>query len=316
MSWKPRERISGLCRLITVWLSGAAVCVFAGCGNGALATRSEEGDRIAHEEPGVAVPEEGRLRVAGIVLKWVTANRELNYQRGERLIREAASKGARLVVTTECFLDGYAVRDMTIPVDEWRALGEPIPGGVYLGKLQALAEELDIHLVAGMLERDGRRTYNAAVVIAPDGRLLGKYRKQKLGQELVRIFPGDESPVFDTAHGKLGLMIGADRRYPELARRLVEGGADILICLSGGMYGPLRNDYYLQARSRENQVPVIFVHPIEFLVTGPDGAILDRRLMGEQLDIAEDAVGTDGDASAVALYDLELRAAPGRSRAE
>ena len=74
------------------------------------------------------------VRVAGIVLKWVRAKPELNYKRIEPLIREAASNGAKIVVTTECFLDGYAVRDKSIPVEKFRALGERIPDGKYFQK--------------------------------------------------------------------------------------------------------------------------------------------------------------------------------------
>jgi hypothetical protein len=50
------------------------------------------------------------VRVAGIVLKWVSADKEVNYKRAEPLIRAAAAGGAKIVCTTECFLDGYAAR--------------------------------------------------------------------------------------------------------------------------------------------------------------------------------------------------------------
>ncbi len=254
-------------------------------------------------KPAVA---DGKVRVAGIILKWITAEKEMNYERAEPMIREAARQGAQLVVTTECFLDGYAIRDKTIPIDAWRALGESIPGGVYLERLQSLADELDIHLVAGMLEREGRATYNAAVIIDPEGRLVGSYRKQHLGHELVRNTCGDSSPIFETPYGKVGLMICADRRYPETIRRLGENGAELIICPSGGMWGPEKNDHHLQARSRENEVPIVFVHPIEFLVTGPDGAILDRRFIGDKMDIPSDRVGNADDLSEVALFDLSV----------
>src|SRR5262245_45043933 len=51
------------------------------------------------------------VRVAGLVLKWVRADKETNFRRVEPMIREAASHGAQIVCTTECFLDGYAVAD-------------------------------------------------------------------------------------------------------------------------------------------------------------------------------------------------------------
>src|SRR5262245_951270 len=71
--------------------------------------------------------EDNTVKVAGIVLKWVRTDKEANFRRAEPMIREAAKNGARIVVTTECFLDGYAIADKNIPLDDYRALGEPIP---------------------------------------------------------------------------------------------------------------------------------------------------------------------------------------------
>jgi beta-ureidopropionase len=246
------------------------------------------------------------VRVAGIVLKWITADRERNCRRVEPLIRQAASRGAQLVITTECFLDGYAIRDKSIPIDRWRELGEEIPNGKYVRRLCRLADELNIHLVAGMVERVGRTTYNTVVLIGPDGRLIGKYHKQCLEHELVRNTPGHEFPVFDTPFGKAGLIICADRRDPEITRRLVAGGAELILCPSGGMWGPVKNDHYLQDRSRENRVPIVFVHPCEFLVTASDGSIIDRRFAGDQMSIAVDEIGGLADAQLVAVFDLGL----------
>ncbi|HKB40426.1 MAG TPA: carbon-nitrogen hydrolase family protein, partial [Gemmataceae bacterium] len=226
------------------------------------------------------------VKVAGIVLKWVRGDKEANFRRIEPLIRQAARRGARIVCTTECFLDGYAIADKSIPLEQYRRLGEPIPDGPYFRKLAALAAELKVHLVAGMLEADGPDRYNTAVLLGPDGKLVGKYRKQKLGHESIRNTPGKASPVFTTPHGRLGLMICADRTDPDLVCRLCDNGAEFLICPSGGMFGPKSNDPIVQARSRENRVPIVFVHPAEFLITGPDGSVLDRALLGDTLLIA------------------------------
>ncbi len=252
-------------------------------------------------------PVPAEVRVAGIVLKWVKGDKPRNYGRAEPLIREAAARGARIVITTECFLDGYAIRDKTISAEGWRDLSERIPGGPYLGRLQSLARELGIYLVAGMVEASDEKTYNTAVMIAPDGRILGKYHKQMLEHELWRNTPGSENPVFETAYGRIGLIICADRRHPEIVRRVAQAGADWIICPSGGMWGPEKNDFHLQDRSRENSLPIVFVHPIEFLVTGPDGTILDRRFAGKKMEVTADGVGGPEDVHLVALYDLPLR---------
>ncbi len=246
------------------------------------------------------------VRVGGIVLKWVMGEKQLNYERAETLIRQAADRGARIVVTTECFLDGYAIRDKQITAQQWRALSESIPDGPYIRRLRKLAAELKIHLVAGMVEWTDQATYNTAVLIGPDGSLVGKYHKHDLEHELWRNTPGDRTPVFETPYGRIGLIICADRRNRELVQKIA-GSADLVICPSGGMWGPERNDFYLQDRSRENQVPIVFVHPVEFLVTGPDGAILDRRFAGQEMTLKPSEVGGEKDAQLVAMYDVPLR---------
>ena len=247
------------------------------------------------------------VRVAGIVLKWIRADKEANYRRAEPMIREAAAKGAKIVCTTECFLDGYAIADKSIPLEQYRALGEPIPSGPYFQRLAALAKELRIHLIAGFTEADGDARYNASVLLGPDGQLIGKYRKQKLQHESVRNTPGKSSPIFETPYGRVGIMICADRTEPGLVQRFCTAGADFLICPSGGMFGPKNNDPIVQARSRENQIHILFVHPAEFLVTGPDGSNLAQTVLGKQLLIAPDQVDSEKDSNRIFYFDLPLR---------
>jgi predicted amidohydrolase len=248
------------------------------------------------------------VRVAGIVLKWVRADKEANYRRIEPLVREAAQHGARLIVTTECFLDGYSAEDWTVSQKDYRALGEAIPGGPYFQRLAGLARELKIYLVAGILERDGQHFFNTAVLIGPDGTLLGKYHKQRMDEEIARNTPGKVSTVHDTPFGKMGILICADRRYPDVVRRFRENGAEFLICPSGGMFGTKKNDAIVQTRSKESQLPIIFVHPAEFLVTNTDGSILARTVVGDRLVIGKDQIGGPNDLNRIFYYDLPVKA--------
>ncbi len=270
-----------------------------GCGQRPVTVASPSESKVPSSRP-------THVRVAGIVLKWIAADKQRNFERVCPLIREAARQGAEIVITTECFLDGYAIRDKSIPRDAWLRLSEEIPGGEYYRQLRGLAAECRVHLVAGFVERAGEKTYNTAVLIGPDGRLIGRYRKHDLGHELNHNTPGTEYPVFDTPFGRIGLIICADRRNPDLVRQLRANGAEILLCPSGGMWGPEKNDHYLQARSRENRIPIVFVHPIEFLVTGPSGEILDNRLVGRNMDVRPGEIGSDADARQVAIFDLPL----------
>jgi hypothetical protein len=102
-------------------------------------------------------------------------------------------------------------------------------------------------------------------------------------------------------------MICADRRDEGLVKRLCENRPALLICPSGGMFGPKSNDPILQARSKENSVPILFVHPAEFLVTGPKGEISSRTILGDQLEVTPEEVGAEADSQEVFFFDLPLK---------
>ena len=72
------------------------------------------------------------------------------------------------------------------------------------------------------------------------------------------------------------------------------------------MFGPKTNDPIVQARSQENRTHIIFVHPAEFLVTGPTGAILSRTVLGDRLAVTPDEVGGKHDLNRVFYFDLPL----------
>ena len=195
-----------------------------------LVARQASGDPILPIPSNTSVRGEGAkpsVRFAGIVLKWVRGDREANMRRLVPLVREAAAGGAKIVCTTECFLDGYAIADKSIPLDVYQSYGESIPGGKFYRQLAELARELKIYLVAGIHEVEQNKHFNTAVLIGPDGTLVGKYHKQKLEHELVRNQPGNQCPTFRTAYGRVGLMICADRTEAAIVRGLCrDAGAD------------------------------------------------------------------------------------------
>ncbi len=284
-------------------VTGLILLLAAGIASGLGA--SARSDELAPTQAGRRPPS---VRVAGIVLKWIRTDKEANYRRVEPMIREAAAAAAQIVCTTECFLDGYAIQDKSIPLDQYRALGEPIPDGPYYRRLARLADELNVYLIAGMLEADGAARYNTAVLVDPEGKLVGKYRKQKLQHELVRNTAGNTSSVFATPFGKIGVMICADRTEKSIVHGFCARGADFLICPSGGMFGPKSNDHILQARSRENGVYIVFVHPAEFLVTAPSGDVVTAELIGDRLLIDPGDEKSDVDSSGIRYFDVPLAA--------
>ncbi len=79
------------------------------------------------------------------------------------------------------------------------------------------------------------------------------------------------------------------------------------------MFGPVKNDPILVARSRENDISIVFVHPAEFLVTAPGGHIVTAQLFGDRLLIDPQDAGTAVDSSAVCFYDLPLNGTTAKS---
>jgi len=150
----------------------------------------------------------------------------------EQLIRDAADRGAGIIVTQELFLTPYFC-DIEDPARF--DLADPLPGPL-TDRLGRLAGELGVVLVASLFEHRGPGLYhNTAAVFDADGSLLGSYRKAHIPQdpafeEKFYFTPGDSGwPVWDTRHGKIGVLICWDQWFPEAARLMALGGAQLLV---------------------------------------------------------------------------------------
>jgi len=158
-------------------------------------------------------------------------------------IEDAARQKADLVVLGETLTlcgNGLSYADAA----------EPIPGPS-TDYFSALAKKHKLYLVVGLVERDRHLIYNVAVLIDPDGRIAGKYRKVTLPRTEIEagVSPGDQYPVFDTKFGKLGMMVCYDGFFPEVARQLRLGGAEVIAFPVWGC-----NPLLAAARACENHV--------------------------------------------------------------
>jgi predicted amidohydrolase len=91
------------------------------------------------------------------------------------------------------------------------------------------AVRLKTHLVASFIEKDGERYFHTAVLLAPDGKVLGHYRQTHLDPvDATFLSAGDDLPVFETSIGKIGLLLNDDFRFPEASGMLSLRRADII----------------------------------------------------------------------------------------
>ncbi|MFV2068747.1 MAG: carbon-nitrogen hydrolase family protein [Pirellulales bacterium] len=225
------------------------------------------------------------LRVASLSIMPAKWDKRANAQRIETQVREAARRGAKLVITPEGVLEGYVVNQVIEESDRvrkaqlvarFRKVAEPIDGP-YLVRFRELADALDLYLILGFLEIDGDKLFNTAALLGPDGRLVGRYHKTHFHQGYdvnpPGYTPGAKYPVFDIGPLKVGIMICFDRQLPEPARQLTLGGADLIACPSYGGWGDW-NTRIMQVRAYENQSYVVFTHPQQSLILARDGSVL------------------------------------------
>lgn len=161
------------------------------------------------------------------------------------LIAESARQQANLVVLPEVVTYGGG--------STYLEVAEPVPGTStdYFGDI---ARRHRLHLVVGLVEREAHLIYNVSVLMGPDGSMIGKYRKICLPRGEIEggITPGNEYPVFDTALGKIGMMVCYDGFFPEVARELSNRGAEIIAFPVMGC-----NPLLAAARAAENHVYIV-----------------------------------------------------------
>lgn len=234
---------------------------------------------------------ESSLRVASLMYLPTKWDKDANRERLETMIRQARAQGAELVVTPEGALEGYLVNEVRRSTGDERAelterfnaLAEPCDGP-YIQHFQKLCKELGVYLVLGFLEAEAPNTYNTAILIAPDGAIVGKYRKTHFAQGYDNgLEKGDNPygytrsttyPVFEIEGRKMGIMICYDRRVPKVAANLVANGAQFIINPAYGMMGDC-NRRFISARAEENHVPILLVHPNQTVCGSEWGEIVE-----------------------------------------
>jgi N-carbamoylputrescine amidase len=172
----------------------------------------------------------GKVKIA-MIQHSCGLDRNENVNKAIRLIREAASKGAKIICTQELFATQYFCQTVDFEKYDW---AEPIPGPTS-NEMKELAMELSVVIICCVFEYDMDGLYfTSAVIFDADGSNLGTYRKHHIpeGPQYIEKYyftPGD-SPykVFNSKYGTFGVLICWDQWFPEPSRILSIKGADII----------------------------------------------------------------------------------------
>ncbi|MEA2563244.1 MAG: deaminated glutathione amidase [Acidobacteriota bacterium] len=203
------------------------------------------------------------MYLAAVIQLNCTSNEQANWESARSLIERAAGYGARFVATPEN-------TNYLGPHDEKVRRAEPLDGPT-CRRFSDLARRLGIHLLLGSFNEksdEASRCYNTSVLFGPDGGTLGVYRKMHLFDvdvpggvrfaESDTCKPGEEVVVVDTPLGGIGcvgLSICYDLRFPELYRRMVDQGAQVLMIPSAFTLATGKDHWepLMRARAIENQ---------------------------------------------------------------
>ena len=191
-----------------------------------------------------------------------------NVSNAEKLVRQAASEGAQIILIQELFESQYFCMDQK---EELFELSKPFENHPTIKKFSELAKELKVVLPVSFFEKANRAHYNSVAIVDADGSVLGKYRKSHIPdgpgyQEKFYFNPGDTGfKVWNTKYAKIGVGICWDQWFPEAARSMVLSGAELLLYPTaiGGEPeddGFDSSDMWQRAmigHSASNQIPVI-----------------------------------------------------------
>jgi len=142
-----------------------------------------------------------------------------------------------------------------------------LPPSEALARFAAKAREHGVHVATGLALDDGAGGHvNGAALIGRDGELIGTYAKSFLWHFDRKWFtPGSAYPVFETDFGRVGMLVCADGRLPEIARSLAVGGAQIIVDMTAWVSGgrsaaeltSSQREYLMPCRAAENGVWVV-----------------------------------------------------------
>jgi N-carbamoylputrescine amidase len=154
-----------------------------------------------------------------------------NILRAEKLVREAAAKGAQIILLQELFESPYFCQDM---IHAYFGLAKPLSENPAIKHFSAVAKELNVVLPISVFEQAGQNFFNTIAIIDADGTNLGFYRKSHIPDgpgysEKFYFSPGDTGfKVWHTRHAKIGVGICWDQWFPETARAMALMGAELL----------------------------------------------------------------------------------------
>jgi N-carbamoylputrescine amidase len=248
---------------------------------------------------------------------------DANIAKTAELIREAAARGAQVILPPELFQGPYFC---VAQEERWFKEAYPWREHPCVKALAPLAQELGVVLPISIFEREGPHYFNSLVMADADGSLLGVYRKSHIPDgpgymEKYYFRPGDTGfKVWDTRFGRLGVGICWDQWYPEAARAMTLMGAEVLLyptAIGSEPHDPSLDTATpwrraMQGHAVSNVIPVVGANRIGFepWENYPGGGQLfyGSSFVADHRGDLVQAFGREDEGALVAEFDLDFLA--------
>lgn len=228
-----------------------------------------------------------KLRIAQVKVYPVKCDLAANHARLMAILAALAPHRPDVVVTPEGFLDGYVAMVEDVTAENIRDYAVDPANSPYVRGAAEWAAANGAWVVLGAARAVPEGAANSALILDRGGQLAGIYDKVHCRGHDRKYVAGSRLPVFDSDFGPFGVMICADRRWPETARTLALRGARAVFNPTYGDHSEL-NVQLMRTRSYENEMFIAFTHPGQALVTGPDGRVVaDRTSPAREFAVTE-----------------------------
>ena len=198
-----------------------------------------------------------------------------NHGRLMAVLPEVADHRPDVTISSECYLDGYVVTEDEVSRDDLRDYAVDPEDSHYVRDIKDWAGRNNSWFIHGCMRKADGGVYNTALIINRQGELTAFYDKTHCLNQDKKFIAGKSLPVFESDFGTFGVLICADRRWPESVRTIALEGARVIFNPTYGMHNEL-NLCMMRTRSYESIVFIAFTHPLQTLITSPRGDVVSN----------------------------------------
>ncbi len=221
------------------------------------------------------------IKIAQIKIVPEKKNLIENHKRLMAVLPDISPYRPDVVITPECYLDGYVVTEDSVSREGLRDFAVDPNNSPMVDEISDWAGKNNSWFIFGCMRKTEAGVYNSALIFNREGKLVEIYDKTHCQRHDKKFISGNRLPVFESDFGKFGVLICADRRWPETVRTLALKGAQVIFNPTYGMHNDM-NLCMMRTRSFESEIFIAFTHARQALLTSPFGEVISNSMAPDE----------------------------------